>query len=196
MQRESLRKSIHAATVVAAPWVLLVPRPWSWLALALVTALFLGLDVWRLRSAPAAARLARRLPGVYRPDENRTLSGAFTLLLGYTTVAALFAARPAAAGIVAVALGDAAAALVGRAWASRGRRSPTGRRTAVGSLACFVTAGAAVGVVLGWRPVPVLAAAATATVLERLAPRCLDNLAIPIGVALVSGVVDTPRWPL
>ena len=183
MSGEARRKALHAATGVAAPWVLLVGEPAATLALAAGAAALLVLEVGRLRRPAWAAALDRALPGVVRPAEARRVSGAFLLVAGYVLASALFAPRPAAAGILALALGDAAAALAGRRWG--GARAAAGRRTHVGSVACFVVTAVAVALVLGgaWRVAG--AAALAATVLERAAPAGVDNLLMPAGTAAV-----------
>ncbi len=123
------------------------------------------------------------MPGVFRPSEAGRLSGAFLLVVGYTATSAAYSARAAAAGILALAAGDAAAALVGRAWARRRGREGRGR-TFAGSLACFAaTAGVVALVVPGSGPV-ILGAALTATALERWDPWGADNVLVPLGVGL------------
>lgn len=94
------------------------------------------------------------------------------------------------AGILTLAWGDAAAALIGRRWGRRRYRTGDGWRSLEGSGAMFVfsllaigTAGALVGS-HPYPPMTVLAAAATATLLEAVSRRGSDNLLVPVGTAL------------
>jgi dolichol kinase len=180
---EARRKLIHAATGIAAPWVLFVPEPGATGGLAVALLVALGLELARLRSSRFALALERGLPGVFRVAEAGRLSGAFLLLVGYTVASAIFSGRAAAAGILALAAGDAAAALVGRAWARRRGREGRGR-TWAGSLACFAATAGVVALVLPGSGQVVLAAALTATALERWDPWGADNVLVPVGVAL------------
>ncbi len=94
-----------------------------------------------------------------------------------------------AAGLLALAWGDAAAALVGKRWGRRRYRVGEGWRSLEGSAAMFafsLVAVAAAGLVVARRgyPAPVLiAAAAAATLLEAGSRRGLDNLLVPVGTA-------------
>jgi dolichol kinase len=184
MRFEARRKIIHAATGIAAVWVLLLPEPVATGGLVVATLAVLALERARLRSARFADALDRALPGVFRPAERGRLSGAFLLVVGDTMASALFSARAAAAGILALAAGDAAAALVGRLWARRHGREGGGR-TWAGSLACFVVTAGVVALVVPGSGAVVAVAALTAAGLERWDPWGADNVLVPVGVALV-----------
>jgi dolichol kinase len=91
---------------------------------------------------------------------------------------ALFPADPASVGLLALALGDPSAAIVGTYV-----RSPRwGRVSLAGSVACLVAASLSASVFVPWWPAAVAAGAAAAAI-EALAGSKLDNLAIPLGVA-------------
>jgi phytol kinase len=184
MKLEGRRKLIHAATAVAAPWVLLVPEPAATLGLTAALVVVLGFEIGRFRSPRLAAAIDRALPGVVRTTEARRLSGAFLLVVGYTVASAAYGPTAAAAGILALAFGDAAAALAGQAWSHRRGRG-AGRRTHAGSLACLLTTAGAVAFVLPGSLLIVAAAALTATALERWDPWGMDNVLVPTGVGLV-----------
>jgi len=178
--QQPLRAFIHLSTAAAAALVLAAPRPWTLAVLAAVLAAAVGLDLARLRPA-VQAWLDRRLPGVYRPRETPGVSGATLLAAGYLLAAAMFPARAAAGGILALAVGDPAAAAVGRRY--RGRRDRQGKSWP-GSLACFL-ATLAVLWALPFLPLAAaVAAGAMAALIERRAGR-LDNLLVPAGVALL-----------
>lgn len=183
---EVRRKLIHAGTGVAAVWVLRVPDPAATLGLGAVCAAALGLEIARLRVVRVARALDRALPDVVRASEAHRLSGAFLLTVGYVLASALGRPSAAAAGILALALGDAAAALVGQAWANRRSMTPrASSRTWAGTAACFAVTFGAAAVVLPARWGVVLAAAVAAAVLERLDPWRMDNVSVPVGVAAV-----------
>ena len=96
-----------------------------------------------------------------------------------------------AAGILALAWGDAAAALIGVRWGRHRYRVGPGRRSLEGSAAMLVfsvLAVAVAGLAVGPRPYPagwILGAAALATILEAASRRGTDNLAIPLGTSFL-----------
>jgi dolichol kinase len=181
--QQGLRNAIHLATGAAAGFVVAVPRSMALAILGTVLILALALDLARRRPG-CQAWLDRRLPGVYRADEFRGLSGATLLVAGYLIAVAAFPARAAAAGIVALAVGDPAASLAGRWYQVRlGPETPPGK-TWVGSLACFLAASLALWA-LPWVAAGAAAAGgAMAALIERRAGR-LDNLLVPVGVAML-----------
>ncbi len=94
-----------------------------------------------------------------------------------------------AAGILCLAWGDAAAALVGQRWGRHRYRAGEGWRSVEGSAAMFVcslaavaVAGFAVGPPFGL--LPVVLGAAVATGLEAVGRRGADNLMVPVGTTL------------
>jgi dolichol kinase len=119
------------------------------------------------------------------------VSGGTLLLVGDLLAAALFSPPAAAGGIMALAVGDPAAAVVGRWYGAR--RGLTGQKTWLGSLGCFLAAVPAIWVIPGL-PLPAAAAgAAMAALVERRAGR-LDNLLLPVAVAMLLGLW-APRGP-
>lgn len=178
--QQPLRNLIHLLTGATAGLVLAVPRNTGLVALAAVLAGALVLDLGR-RHADFAAWLERRLPGVYREDERNGFSGATLLVAGYLLALAIFPPEAAAGGILALAVGDPAASVVGRRFARPGDR-PT--KTWPGSLACCTGAAAALWA-LPYVELPAAAAGgAMAALIERRAGR-LDNLLMPVGVAML-----------
>jgi len=98
------------------------------------------------------------------------------------------AAFPAAAGLLALALGDGVGGLVGRRWGRTRYRLPSAKsKTVEGSLAVafFSAAGIALA---GWRfgvapgPGLLLAGAVAAAAAEAVSPRSADNLTVPLAV--------------
>lgn len=94
-----------------------------------------------------------------------------------------------AGGILSLAWGDAAAALIGLRWGRHRYRVGAGFRSLEGSAAMFVfsvLAVAVAGLAVGghpYRPVLLLLAPAVATLLEAGARRGTDNLLVPVGTA-------------
>jgi dolichol kinase len=108
---------------------------------------------------------------------------------------------PAAAGLLALALGDGLGGLVGRLWGKRRYRVPWAKTKSVeGTLvvAVFAAVGAAIaglwfGVPLSWARV--VGAGLAAAVAESVAPRATDNLLVPLAVWLVTGGLETGGAP-
>jgi len=94
------------------------------------------------------------------------------------------------AAIAALALGDPAAALVGSRWGQRKYTGWARGRSVEGSIAFFLFAGIATGIVATVCPggPPALRAgvgcAAIGALVEALSPAGVDNLTIPVAVAL------------
>ena len=175
------RKAFHASgiLVVLAYSGLPVDRTWAAVSLWGIVALLALLDLLRHR-VPA---LQERFRSVFRHllarKDERGLNGSTLYFGGCAIAVALFPQASACGGILALALGDPAAAIVGSSV-----RSPRWRNVSVaGSAACLVAA------TLGCRffvPWPVaLAGGAAATLLEAFSGAKLDNLTIPVGAGFV-----------
>ena len=182
--QQPLRNAIHLATALAAPWVLLVPRPWDLAGIAAVLLVVAACDVGRLH-AGFRRWLEGVLPGVFRSTELPGVSGGTLLLVGDLLAAALFSPTAAAGGIVALAVGDPAAAVAGR-WYGAGR-GLAGQKTWIGSMACFLAALPFIWLIPGLGLPAAAAGAAMAALVERRAGR-LDNLLLPVAVAMLLGL--------
>lgn len=174
-----LRNAIHAATALAAWWTLAVPAPWRVSGLVAMVVVNLALDLFRWRGG--RPRLDRWLPGVYRDPEPLGVSCATLLGVGFLLAGLLFSPPAAAAGMVALALGDPAAAIVGRWYGARQRRPG---KTWAGSLACFVAASLGIIMVPGFGFPEAAAGGAMAALVERRAGP-LDNVLVPVAVAML-----------
>jgi dolichol kinase len=168
-----LRRAIHAASAS----VLLIGLS-SWTTLRVATMLLaagaLVFELARLRVPAFQQVVAAALP-VYRPHEVAHPSGALWLALGYA-VAAWFPAPAATAGILAAALADPAASLVGGRW---GRGSPKSW-AGTGTVLLIVTVAAAV---VGVRFPAAVAVGAVGGAVERWSGPLDDNLVIAPAVA-------------
>ena len=176
------RKLFHASgvAVVLVYWGLDLDRKTAtWVLAAIVAALGLvDLARWRL---PAVQRLFERL---FRAVlERKDASGLNTSTLYFTgcLLAVVIAPKPAACGaILALALGDPTAAIIGSSI-----RSPKlGHASLAGTSACFLFS--LIGCAFFFPVWPAaVAGAAAAALLEAVSGAKMDNLTIPAGTALV-----------
>ena len=187
-RRELARKAIHlASAVVPVAYALGLPRARLLAGLLLLLAAALVVELARHR-LPAARRLFTRATGaLLRAHEHRALSGATWMLVSYVLVTWL-APRPAAiAAMWAVAVGDAAAAIVGRAVGGRwfpARRSARTGKSLEGSLACLVATAAGAALVARLGPAACVAAGIAATLAERPSRPGDDNVRVATATAL------------
>jgi len=160
-----------------------VPRPLASGILLGIVGLLLLVDLARHR-VPAVQDLFRRnLRLILDEKDMRGLNGSTLYFGGCALAVTLFPPAAACGGILALALGDPAAAVVGT-YARSPRR---GRVSLAGTCACLVAATLGARIFFPWPPA--LAAGAAAALLEALAGSKLDNLAIPLGTALVLNVI-------
>ena len=95
------------------------------------------------------------------------------------------------AGILVLAWGDAAAALIGKRWGKHRYRVGSGYRSWEGSFAMFVFSGLAIFVAGQWLGADsysiaaIVGGAALATILEGTSLWGLDNLFVPLGTTLL-----------
>ncbi|MGQ0712620.1 MAG: hypothetical protein ACT4PJ_02690 [Gemmatimonadaceae bacterium] len=101
------------------------------LAWALVVAVVV--EIARARSDRARSFFNARVRGLLRAHETGGLSGATWLIVALLVAAVVFPRDVAIAAMGAVAVGDAAAAIIGRALAAPGNQ----RKSLGGSVACF-----------------------------------------------------------
>lgn len=179
---DAARKGIHVFLSLVAGAVVYSLEPTA-AAVVLAGASFVALAVELARRVSAgAARAFARLAPMLKAPEQRRLTGATLLSVGFTVTAVLFPGGPALAGILFAGLGDPAAALVGRRW---GRLRYPGGKSPAGSTAFLVVVlllSLALGVPFG----AALATAALLTVVEALTLGVDDNLYLPVlGAAAV-----------
>ena len=176
------RKLFHATGVGIVVLYHHVPIAQRTMVLALwgAVAILLLVDLarWKIPAVQALFRASFR--AVLEPKDTKGLNTSTLYHLGCALTVTLFSPVTACAGILALALGDPAAAIVGSSV-----RSPRlGSRVSVaGSLACVVAAAAGIACFLPW-PKALLGGVAAA-VLEACSGSKLDNLTIPVGTAAV-----------
>lgn len=197
------RKGIHLSSTILAFWTYFLGEPVATAGLALATIFVIAVDLARLGSRRWALWVYRKFPFVFRRDERHTLSGASIMMIGVTLTSAAFSAKPATAGILCLAWGDSAAALVGQAWThwmyvrKLRRAGPSrdhvvkkrGRKTLAGTLGCLVVSMVMVSLVMGPHPGIALLGGLAAALMERVTHGRWDNLTMPLGTAAVIQLV-------
>jgi len=182
IQTELVRKTIHLM-VGLTPALASVSLPVTELLLVLGLLVYSFSESLRLggREIPFISRLTR-LASRSR-DRNKAVLGPITLGLGALLCLLLYPEPAASVGIYALAFGDGLSSVVGKLF-GKIRLPLTGGKTLEGSLAAFAAIYLA-ALVASSNPVLALAVAVAGTFLEALPLEDLDNLAIPLGTALV-----------
>ncbi len=175
MKAGGLRPLLHAGTALL---LLTLLESWQLLRAVLLLGGVAAVAFEALRlSQPRVRDLAGRLVPVFRPSEAARPSGAAWLFLGYALVAWMPPPAPAAA-VLAGALADPAAALVG------GRFGGGLPKSWPGTIAAFgVAAAASWG--FGISPLAAVGAGVAAAALERWPGPVNDNLLVAPGVGLM-----------
>lgn len=193
LRHELARKALHL-TAAAAPlaYAMGMPRRTLLLVLGVLGAMAVGVELAR-RHAPLARQLFHRATGpLLRHHEHERWSGATWMLVAFIGVVALAPRAPAVAAMWAVAVGDAAAAVVGRALAtrrealaaSRGQPAPPrARKSLAGSAACLIATLVGALWVAGLGPAASVAAAVAAPLAEWPRSWLDDNVRVAGAVA-------------
>lgn len=178
--RETGRKAIHVGvTTACAALAWYAPAAWARALLAAGAVLGLALDLARLRLPPVGRIFQRTVGTLLRGREQRGLTGATTMAIGFAATALVFPTRIAAVAFLYAGLADAAAALVGR---SLGRHRFRGGKSVEGSIAFFLVALVLAATLPGLDPLPALGVAVAATLVEAL-PVPDDNWINPLAAA-------------
>jgi dolichol kinase len=142
-----------------------------------IAGLLLLIDLLRWRYPAVQERFLAMFSRIVAKKDERGLNGSTLYFGGCALAVTLFRIDPACGGILALALGDPAAAIVGSSVRSPRR----GNVSVAGSGACLVAATLACWVFF---PPPVaIAGGVMAAGLEAFSGAKLDNLTIPVGVA-------------
>ncbi|MGH7718734.1 MAG: hypothetical protein ACREON_07820 [Gemmatimonadaceae bacterium] len=180
------RKAIHLLSV-AIPLLYAggLPRRALLVVLSVASVVALTVEVGRARHARTRELFHRATGPMLRPHEHTRWCGATWLALSFLGSVALYPPDVAIAAMWGVAVGDAAAALVGRALG----RHPIGHsgKTLEGTVACFsaVLLGALMVARLSW--VESFLAAAAAAVAE-IPQRPLDDN-VRVAAAIGAGIL-------
>lgn len=119
MRRELARKAFHVSSTAVPLLVWLLPRDVAVSLLVTAAVVALLVEAARHRIRPVRYHFLRRTRTMLRPHERRGLAGATWMALAYAAAVLLFPRPVAVAAMLFNALGDAAAALVGKRWGRR-----------------------------------------------------------------------------
>ena len=134
------------------------------------------LDVLRARWPALQALFLKSIKWIVDKKDERGFNSSTLYFAGCAAAVTLFPPDEASAGILALALGDSMAAIVGSTIKSPRR----GNVSLAGTLAC---AAATTGVTLLWFPLwQAVLAGVLAAVLEAVSGSKFDNLTMPVGV--------------
>ena len=179
LRREIARKGLHLlSAAVPISYALGAPRSlviWL-LAFALVTALVV--EMGRLRSSRGRRVFDSTFGGLLREHERRTASGATWLIMALLAATVCLPRDVAIAAMCAVALGDAAAAIIGRTIS----HAKLHNKTFGGSAACFAASALSARVIAGFAWREALIVGILAAFAERPRRPLDDNLRIVIAV--------------
>jgi acyl phosphate:glycerol-3-phosphate acyltransferase len=187
-QAEARRKAIHLSFLVLPLVLLLEPLPWPRsrgefrILFLVLTATAIALDVLRIHERRVRTIFRRFFGELIRQHEALSLLGSTYLLLAALIAIEVFPQPIAAVALGFTVLGDAASALVGRAW---GRHKLFGKSWE-GTLGCLVTCLAWAACVTHAAGLPLqitVAGAFVATLVEVLPIPLDDNL----GITLAAG---------
>jgi dolichol kinase len=166
------------------PWLAVV------LALAVVTALFLSLEVIRLCVPSFNQHFCAWLGDLLREKEHFKLTGSSYFLIGCLVTALALPRDIASLAILFLAIGDPIATVVGT-W--KGRTYLWGK-SLEGHIACFLACiliGVLMAVIVKSPPLTVaLVGAVFATIFQALSLPVNDNITIPLGSALIMWALD------
>lgn len=188
LRHELARKAIHLTSVVVPVAYALGTSRDTLLALLCVAGVVSAIvEIARRRSVRARETFVRLFGTMLRAHEHDALAGATWMLVAYVGAVLIFPPRVAIAAMCAVALGDAAAAIVGRtASVARARRlgAPHEGKTFAGSAACAtISAIAAYGIAGLGAPIAVISGVC-ASIAERWDIAHIDD---NVRVALAAG---------
>ena len=211
LRREVARKALHLVfVVVPVAYAFGFPRGYLVAALAAGAMAAVAIELARAWHAPTRERFVRWVGGLLREHELVRWSGATWMVLSMLALALLAPRSVAVTAMWAISAGDAAAALVGRAFERRGAPEPTdvthgpalakrvelggsmgaggtahtGSKTIRGSVACLLVTFAGALALAHLSVAESVVAAVLATVAERPGGWVDDNVRIAAAVAV------------
>jgi dolichol kinase len=138
-----------------------------------------SVELARTRSRSARSLFDARFGTLLRQHERDALSGATWLISALCMTALLFPKDIAIAAMCAVSIGDALAAIVGRAF---NQSSSSGRKSFAGSIACLTASAIAAHAIAGFSWTSAWIAGVLATLAERPRRPMDDNFRIALAV--------------
>lgn len=188
LHRELTRKAVHLLAA-AAPLAYAAGAPRSILLSILGggAAIAIAVEGGRRASKRVQRALDQTVGHLFRPHEHASITGATWLILGMLAATAVLPKPLAIATMWAAAVGDPAAALVGR---SLGRiRAHEQGKSLEGSLACLATTALGAMLLAGLRPSWALSAGVAAALAEWPRAPFDDNLRIAVAVGTTLSVL-------
>lgn len=185
---EARRKAIHLSFIILPLELLFESLPWprgkgQWRLLLIVACVgAIGLDLLRIHDQKVKHFFRTFFGGLIREHEQFGLLGSTYLLIAALLAIEIFPREVAAAAIGFTVLGDAFAAMVGKAWGRTPFFRKTLEGTAGGLFACLAWASALA--LEGRLPWHVAIAGALAASLVELLPIPLDD---NLGMTLIAG---------
>jgi dolichol kinase len=187
LRQEVARKALHLVfVVVPLSYAFGFPRRLLVLALGAASVAAVTIELARAWHSPTRERFARWVGVLLREHEHTRWSGATWLVLSMLGLAALAPRQAAIAAMWAISAGDAAAALVGRAFDRESAAAPERRvhKTIRGSIACFLMSLVGALALARLSPVESVVAALLATAAERPRGWVDDNVRIAVVVSV------------
>lgn len=178
-RRELARKGLHILwTVIPVAYATILSRAVVIWTLAFALTIALAVEIARSRNAHARGVFDSTVGALLREHERYGVSGATWLIVALLFAAVAFPHDVAIAAMCAVALGDAAAAIVGRAMT----QAAVHRKSFSGSVACFAASAVSARAIAGFAWPEALIAGILAAVAERPQRPFDDNLRIAFAV--------------
>ncbi len=190
LRAEVARKAVHVATAalpigLAFGWGQLAQARF---ALTAAATLALLVELLRFRSTQFRAGFDAAFASLLRPHERTRLTGATWLAIAMAAVLWFAPLAAAVAALWAAAVGDAAAALIGRGFA-RWRGSIGTGKSIAGSLAALLATAGGVYWLTSATVTMALILGSVAAVAERPSWNLDDNLRITLAVALAASAI-------
>ena len=179
LRRELARKGLHIlSTAIPVAYATVLSRAAVIWVLAFALSIAFAVEIARSRSARVRGAFDSSVGALLREHEWHSPSGATWLIIALLFAAVAFPHNLAIAAMCAVTLGDAAAAIVGRAIT----RVAVHRKTFSGSVACFAASALSARAIAGFAWPEALIAGILAAVAERPRRPLDDNLRITLAV--------------
>lgn len=179
LRRELTRKGLHIlSTAIPVAYATVLSRTSVIWMLALALTIALTVEIARSRSERARGAFDSSVGALLREHERTGASGATWLIVALLFAAAAYPHDVAIAAMCAVTLGDAAAAVVGRAMA----HTTVHRKSFSGSAACFAASALSARAIAGFAWPEALVVGVFAAVAERPRRPFDDNLRIALAV--------------
>lgn len=175
---EAARKAIHLSTVAVPLLVWVLPRPMGLALLGTGVAVALLVEVTRGRIRWVRYHFLRRTRRLLRGEERRGFAGATYMAIAYFLALLLLPLPIAVLAMLYTALGDSAAALIGKRW---GRHRATWGKSLEGAAAGFIVDLLAGAMIPGIPGLAILLGAGAATILEFFPLPLDDNLRVTLG---------------